>query len=58
MSDEGVHEPLSLCAPVAIRWDLKVTKRIPLDSELLLGLQIRRHSVTESGTSNPVTHHK
>ena len=39
--DKGEHEPLGLCAPVPVRWDLKVTKRILLSSELLFRLQVK-----------------
>jgi hypothetical protein len=46
--DKGLHAPLGLCTPVPVRRYLQVTKRILLSSELLLGLEPNKHSVTGS----------
>lgn len=47
VSDREIYGPLSLGTPVPIRWDLEVTKRIPLGAELLLSLQVKRKKLGE-----------
>ena len=57
-SDKDACEPLSLCAPVPIRWDPEVAKRILLSSELLLRLEAKKRSAMDLTPGKSQTHHE
>ena len=58
VSDKDVHRPLGLCAPVSIRRNLEVTKRILLGSELVFGLEPKKRSGTGLIPRESQTHHE
>jgi len=57
-ADKGVYKPLGLRAPVPIRRDLEVTKRVLLGSEFLLGLEAKKNIQQQSQSLENRTHHE